>query len=89
MLKLKSDAIKDKKKKTSKQIVKDELIDLYDEFVNLNEACCFLLDVGAVMRINEQLFDDNSVGGYRQCNEALKERLAEFKIKLKLMQENS
>ncbi len=74
----------DENKKTDKQIVKSELIELYDEFVYLNEVCCFLLDAGSVMRINDQLFDKRSVGGYRQCSEALKGRLADFKAKLKL-----
>lgn len=73
----------DKNKSTSKQIVKSELIELYDEFVNLNEACCFLFDAGTVMGINDQLFDDKSVAGYRQCSGALKGRLADFKAKLK------
>lgn len=71
-------------KNTSKQIVKDELIELYDEFVNLNEACCFLLDAGAVMRLSGHMFDETSVGGYRQCSEVLKGRMAEFKVRLKI-----
>lgn len=79
----------DKNKKTSKQIVKGELIDLYDEFTNLNEACCFLLDTGSIMRINNQLFNETSVDGYRQCSESLKERMAEFKARLKSSYENS
>ncbi len=78
----------DDNKKTSKQIFKGDLIELYDEFVNLNEACCFLLDAGSVMRTNEQLFDEESVSGYRQCSAVLKGRLAGFKIRLKSVHEN-
>ena len=70
-------------------MVKEELIELYDEFTNLNEACCFLLDTGSIMRINNQLFSETSVDGYRQCSEALKERLAKFKDRLKSAYENS
>jgi len=51
-------------KNISKQVVKDKLIELYDEFTNLNEACCFLLDTGSIMRINNQLFSETSVDGY-------------------------
>lgn len=79
----------DDDKNTSKQIVKGDLIELYDEFDNLNEACCFLLDAGSIMRINNRLFNEISVDGYRQCSGALKERLAEFKDRLRSAHENS
>ena len=67
----------------------EDLLQLYNEFVEFNEYLAFFCDAFVGVVSNDQLLDTSTIHGINRCSRWLKHRMEEFRVRLEALQKKA
>lgn len=67
----------------------DDLLQLYNEFVEFNDYNAFFCDACAGVVSNDDLLDTSTIHGIHRCSRWMKSHMEEFKARLKALERKS
>jgi hypothetical protein len=77
----------EQKSATGASSVRQDILQLYDEFAEFNDRCSFLCDAFAGIVANPEYIDENTIHGFSRYSDWLKHKIVEFKARLKHIHE--